>query len=107
MANQQPSMLLHARRFQKSCGTQSSVINCYAWLCCLSIAVLHTHVQLFSHNRTLHCVPLQEPDSYGIRWEPTATRPGYGALLLDLMDALYPIIPGSLYFVEGVDQECK
>lgn len=51
--------------------------------------------------------PLNEPDSYGIRWEPTATRPGYGALLLDLMDALYPIIPGSLYFVEGVDQECS
>ncbi|KAL0048267.1 hypothetical protein WJX82_011434 [Trebouxia sp. C0006] len=51
--------------------------------------------------------PLNEPDSYGIRWEPTASRPGYGALLLDLMDALYPIIPGSLYFVEGVDQECS
>ena len=52
-------------------------------------------------------VYMQEPDSYGIRWEPSATRPGYGALMLDLMDALYPIIPGSLYFIEGVDQECE
>ena len=50
---------------------------------------------------------MQEPDSYGIRWEATATRPGYGALLLALMDALYHIIPGSLFFVEGTGQECK
>lgn len=50
---------------------------------------------------------LQEPDSYGIRWEATPTRPGYGPLLLSLMDALYPIIPGSLFFVEGTAQECE
>ena len=49
----------------------------------------------------------QEPDSYGIRWEPTPTRPGYGNLLLALFDAVYPILPGTLFFVEGVDQQCK
>ncbi|KAL3155198.1 hypothetical protein ABBQ32_013138 [Trebouxia sp. C0010 RCD-2024] len=49
---------------------------------------------------------LNEPDSYGIRWEPTATRPGYGALMLSLMDALYPILPGALFFIEGSDQDC-
>ena len=50
---------------------------------------------------------MQEPDSYGIRWEATATRPGYGPLLLSLMDALYPIIPGALFLVEGTAQQCE
>ena len=53
------------------------------------------------------CACVQEPDSYGIRWEATATRPGYGDLMLTLMDALYPILPGALFFIEGVDQECE
>ena len=53
------------------------------------------------------CACVQEPDSYGIRWEPTASRPGYGDLMLSLMDALYPILPGSLFFIEGSAQDCE
>ena len=27
--------------------------------------------------------------------------------MLSLMDALYPILPGALFFIEGSDQDCE
>ena len=46
----------------------------------------------------------QEPDVFGMRWEPAGGKPGYADLCIKLMDAAYPIVPGALFFVEGTAQ---
>lgn len=47
---------------------------------------------------------LNEPDNYGIRWEASGNRPALKDLYLSVMDALYPINPHALFFVEGTGQ---
>jgi hypothetical protein len=48
---------------------------------------------------------LNEPDSMGIRWEPSNGKPGARELYLGTMDALHQLSPtGWLYMVEGTGQ---
>lgn len=47
---------------------------------------------------------LNEPDQFGIRWEASAQAPGLKDLYISAMDALYPINPNALFFVEGTGQ---
>lgn len=47
---------------------------------------------------------LNEPDSKGIRWEVSGSLPALTDLYLSAMDALYPIVPNALFFVEGTGQ---
>ena len=46
--------------------------------------------------------PLNEPDSYTIRWEANATLhlPGASDLYLGVMDALYAINPATLFMIQ-------
>lgn len=46
--------------------------------------------------------PLNEPDSYTIRWEANATLhlPGASDLYLSVMDALYAINPATLFMIQ-------
>eukprot|EP00891_Asterochloris_glomerata_P009180 jgi/Astpho2/9180/fgenesh1_pg.00137_%23_8_t len=50
--------------------------------------------------------PLNEPDSYTIRWEANATLhlPGASDLYLSVMDALYAINPATLFMIQGCGQ---
>ena len=52
---------------------------------------------------------VNEPEIAGVRWEPSsggnaAAAVGYGALLLELWDAVNPILPNALLFFEGTSQ---
>ena len=47
---------------------------------------------------------LQEPDVFGMRWEPANGKPGYADLCIKLMDAAYSIVPDALFLVEGTAQ---
>ena len=48
---------------------------------------------------------LNEPDSMGIRWEPSNGKPGARELYIGTMDALHQLSPtGWLYMVEGTGQ---
>ncbi len=47
---------------------------------------------------------LNEPDNFGIRWEASGNTPALGDLYLALMDAVYPINPQALFFIEGTGQ---
>ncbi|KAL0031693.1 hypothetical protein WJX79_001570 [Trebouxia sp. C0005] len=47
---------------------------------------------------------LNEPDVFGVRWEAANGKPGYADLCIQLMDAVYSIVPGALFFVEGTGQ---
>lgn len=48
---------------------------------------------------------LNEPDSIGLRWEPSAGRPGVRDLYIRTMDALEALRPGlPVFFVEGAGQ---
>lgn len=52
---------------------------------------------------------VNEPEIAGVRWEPSsggnaATAVGYGALLLQLWDAVNPILPNALLLFEGTSQ---
>lgn len=47
---------------------------------------------------------LNEPDGFGIRWEASGGKPALKDLYLSVMDAVYPINPGILFFVEGTGQ---
>ena len=52
---------------------------------------------------------VNEPEIAGVRWEPSsggnaAAAVGYGALLLQLWDAVNPILPNALLFFEGTSQ---
>ena len=46
--------------------------------------------------------PLNEPDSYTIRWEANTTLhlPGASDLYLSVMDALYAINPATLFMIQ-------
>lgn len=48
---------------------------------------------------------LNEPDEYSIRWEATASRPALKELYISVMNAVYPINPEILFFIEGTGQE--
>ena len=47
---------------------------------------------------------LNEPDNYGLVWEGGNGKPALGDLYLAAMDAIYPVAPGVVYFVEGTGQ---
>lgn len=47
---------------------------------------------------------LNEPDSYGIRWEGNNGKPAYGDLLLRAMDAIQSVSPGQPMMIEGTGQ---
>lgn len=48
---------------------------------------------------------MNEPDSMGIRWEPSNGKPGAAELYLTAMDAMHELSPdGWLYVVEGTGQ---
>jgi hypothetical protein len=48
---------------------------------------------------------MNEPDSMGIRWEPSNGKPGAAELYLSTMDALHELShDGWLYVVEGTGQ---
>lgn len=47
---------------------------------------------------------LNEPDNYGILWEPSGQKPGLKDLYLDVMEAIYPINSEVLFFIEGTGQ---
>lgn len=47
---------------------------------------------------------LNEPDNYGILWEPSNQTPGLKELYISAMDAIYPINPEVLFFIEGTGQ---
>lgn len=47
---------------------------------------------------------LNEPDNFGLRWEPSGQMPGLKDLYLSAMDAIYPINPEALFFIEGAGQ---
>jgi aryl-phospho-beta-D-glucosidase BglC (GH1 family) len=47
---------------------------------------------------------LNEPDNFGIRWEASGGHPALKDLYLSAMDALYPINPDALFFIEGTGQ---
>ncbi len=47
---------------------------------------------------------LNEPDEYGIQWEASSSRPGLQELYTLVMDAVYPINPEALFFIEGTGQ---
>ena len=43
-----------------------------------------------------------EPDSMGIKWEPSSGHPGARELYLETLDALHSMVPeGLLYILEG------
>ncbi|HSX37466.1 MAG TPA: cellulase family glycosylhydrolase, partial [Chlamydiales bacterium] len=47
---------------------------------------------------------LNEPDNYGVRWEASGSLPGLRTLYLAMMDAVYPVNPDALFFIEGAGQ---
>jgi hypothetical protein len=47
---------------------------------------------------------LNEPDNYGIRWEASGGKPGLKDLYISMMDAVYPVAPDALFFLEGTGQ---
>jgi aryl-phospho-beta-D-glucosidase BglC (GH1 family) len=47
---------------------------------------------------------LNEPDNYGIRWEPSGNLPGLKELYLSAMESIYQINPEVLFFIEGTGQ---
>lgn len=47
---------------------------------------------------------LNEPDNYGILWEPSGQKPGLKDLYLEVMEAVYPINSEVLFFIEGTGQ---
>lgn len=48
---------------------------------------------------------MNEPDSMGIRWEPSDGKPGARELYISTMDALHQLSPtGWLYMIEGTGQ---
>ncbi len=47
---------------------------------------------------------LNEPDNFGIRWEASGQTPALKDLYLSVMDAIYPINPQALFFIEGTGQ---
>ncbi len=47
---------------------------------------------------------LNEPDNFGIRWEASGGHPALKDLYLSAMDAIHPILPEALLFVEGTGQ---
>ncbi|MDP1880662.1 MAG: cellulase family glycosylhydrolase [Parachlamydiaceae bacterium] len=47
---------------------------------------------------------LNEPDNYGVRWEPSGDKLALGEYYLSAMDAIYTINPNLLFFVEGTGQ---
>lgn len=45
---------------------------------------------------------MNEPDSMGIKWEPSSGHPGARELYLETLDALHSMVPeGLLYILEG------
>jgi hypothetical protein len=45
---------------------------------------------------------MNEPDSMGIKWEPSSGHPGARELYLETIDALHSMVPeGLLYILEG------
>lgn len=47
---------------------------------------------------------LNEPDSYGFRWESGNGKSAYGDLLLQAMDAIQSVSPGQAMMIEGTGQ---
>ncbi len=47
---------------------------------------------------------LNDPDFLKVRWEETNGLPALKDLYLSAMDALYPLHPGLLYFIQGAGQ---
>ena len=47
---------------------------------------------------------LNEPDSYGIRWEGNNGKPAYSDILLQAMDAIQNVSPGQAMMIEGTGQ---
>ena len=47
---------------------------------------------------------LNEPDSYGFRWEGGNGKSAYGDLLLQAMDAIQSVSPGQAMMIEGTGQ---
>ncbi len=47
---------------------------------------------------------LNEPDNFGLRWEASGGKPALKDLYLTMMDAVYPVNPGALFFIEGAGQ---
>ncbi|WIA18743.1 hypothetical protein OEZ85_003433 [Tetradesmus obliquus] len=48
---------------------------------------------------------MNEPDSMGIKWEPSSGHPGARELYLETLDALHSMVPeGLLYILEGTGQ---
>lgn len=47
---------------------------------------------------------LNEPDNFGLRWEPSGNKPGLKDLYLSAMDVLYKVNPHFLFFIEGTGQ---
>ena len=47
---------------------------------------------------------LNEPDSYGFRWESGNGKTAYGDLLLQAMDAIQSVAPGQAMMIEGTGQ---
>jgi hypothetical protein len=47
---------------------------------------------------------LNEPDNFGLRWEAQPGKPGVKDLYLAAMDAIYPVAPDVLFFIEGTGE---
>jgi len=47
---------------------------------------------------------LNEPDNFGIQWEASNGLPALKDLYISVMDAIYPINPNALFFIEGTGQ---
>ncbi len=47
---------------------------------------------------------LNEPDQFNIRWEASGNLPALKDLYISVMDAVYPVNPEVLFFVEGTAQ---
>jgi aryl-phospho-beta-D-glucosidase BglC (GH1 family) len=47
---------------------------------------------------------LNEPDQYGLQWQPQNGKPGLGNLYLQAMDAISAVAPRALFFIEGTGQ---
>lgn len=47
---------------------------------------------------------LQEPDTYGIKWEKAGTKPGLHDLYVSVIEALFKINTGVPFMIQGTGQ---